>query len=88
MYEVMLHRLIPIVAAEFPYVHFIVGGDGPKKLLLEEMRERYLLHDRVELLGSVPHHAVRDVCGCSIAPKILIFTGSCQRSYISQLLTD
>lgn len=25
------------------------------------MRERYLLHERVELLGVVPHHQVRDV---------------------------
>lgn len=36
-------------------------GDGPKKLLLEEMRESYQLHDRIELLGAVPHHKVRDV---------------------------
>lgn len=49
-----------------------MGGDGPKKLLLEEMRERYLLHDRVELLGSVPHHAVRDVCGLAIVSHSLM----------------
>ena len=40
-------------------VYFIIGGDGPKKLLLEEMCERYQLHDRVELVGAVPHHKVR-----------------------------
>lgn len=42
-------------------MHFIIGGEGPKRLLLEEMRERHSLHHRVELLGAVPHDAVRDV---------------------------
>lgn len=65
------------------------GGDGSKKLLLEEMRERcqvcaslwvlaascvawpcqcltfiravWQLHDRIELLGAVPHSQVREV---------------------------
>ena len=57
----LLAKVIPLVCAKFTTVHFIVGGDGPKKLLLEEMRERYQLHDRVELLGTIPHHQVRDV---------------------------
>ncbi|CAE7341530.1 PIGA [Symbiodinium microadriaticum] len=54
-------KLIPRLCAEFPAVHFIIGGDGPKKLLLEEMLERHQLHDRVELLGVVSHDQVRDV---------------------------
>lgn len=57
----LLVKIIPIVCSKFPSVHFIIGGAGPKKLLLEEMRERYQLHERVELLGAVPHHQVRDV---------------------------
>lgn len=57
----LLVKVIPLVCAKFSNVHFIIGGDGPKKLLLEEMRERYQLHDRVELLGAVPHHGVRDI---------------------------
>lgn len=57
----LLVKIIPIVCSKFPSVHFIIGGAGPKKLLLEEMRERYQLHDRVELLGAVPHQQVRDV---------------------------
>lgn len=57
----LLVKIIPIVCVKFPVVHFIIGGDGPKKLLLEEMRERYQLHDRVELLGAVAHQNVRDV---------------------------
>lgn len=40
---------------------FVIGGDGPKKLALEEMREKHQLHDRVELLGSVKHADVRTV---------------------------
>lgn len=61
----------------------LTGGDGPKRVLLEQMKEQYQvcfktprswitalssqhlwskqLHDRVELLGAVPHHRVRDV---------------------------
>uniref|UniRef100_A0A7S2DRR2 Phosphatidylinositol N-acetylglucosaminyltransferase n=1 Tax=Octactis speculum TaxID=3111310 RepID=A0A7S2DRR2_9STRA len=54
-------RVIPVVCQRFPNVHFIIGGDGPKKLLLEEMREKYQLDDRVELLGAVPYSQVRNV---------------------------
>jgi phosphatidylinositol glycan class A protein len=36
-------------------VHFIIGGDGPKKAILEEMRKKYNLSDRMELLGRIPH---------------------------------
>jgi phosphatidylinositol N-acetylglucosaminyltransferase subunit A len=54
-------KVIPAVCSKFQNVHFIVGGDGPKKILLEEMREKYQLHDNVEFLGAVPHHLVRDV---------------------------
>lgn len=56
-----IYRIIPVVCKEYPFVYFIIGGDGPKKLLLEEMRERHQLHDRVELLGSVQQDQVRDV---------------------------
>ena len=37
------------------------GGDGPKRVLLEEVREKHQLHDRVELLGALEHSLVRDV---------------------------
>lgn len=57
----LLVKVVPVICNKFSNVHFIIGGDGPKKLILEEMRERYQLHDRVELLGAVPHHLVRDV---------------------------
>lgn len=42
-------------------VRFIVGGDGPKRVRLEEMREKHCLQDRVEMLGAVPHARVRSV---------------------------
>lgn len=38
-----------------------LGGDGPKRIDLEQMREKHLLHDRVELLGPIKHHEVRNV---------------------------
>jgi len=53
--------IIPIICRRFPNVHFIIGGDGPKRVNLEEMREKHQLHDRVELLGSVKHSNVRNV---------------------------
>jgi hypothetical protein len=57
----LLVGVIPLVCARLPHVRFVIGGDGPKRLLLEEMRERHRLQSRVELLGAVPHARVRDV---------------------------
>ncbi|GLD94757.1 hypothetical protein PINS_up003381 [Pythium insidiosum] len=57
----LVARAIPMVCAQDARVHFIIGGDGAKRLLLEEMREKFRLHDRVQLLGAVPHAQVRDV---------------------------
>lgn len=48
-------ELIPLAAAAEPRLRFVIGGDGPLRLLLEEMRERHGLLDRVTLLGAVPH---------------------------------
>lgn len=42
-------------------VRFIIGGDGPKRVRLEEMREKHSLQDRVDMLGAVPHAQVRSV---------------------------
>jgi len=57
----LVGRAIALVCARAPHVNFIIGGDGPKRLLLEEMRDKHRLHDRVELLGAVPNVQVRDV---------------------------
>ena len=41
-------------------VDFLVVGDGPKRILLEEMVERQGLQDRVTMLGELPHSLIRD----------------------------
>ncbi|KAJ3022256.1 hypothetical protein HKX48_006679 [Thoreauomyces humboldtii] len=57
----LMVAVIPCICAEFPDVDFIIAGDGAKRVDLERMREKYNLQDRVEMLGAVPHAAVRDV---------------------------
>lgn len=57
----LLVAAVPSVCELFPRVRFIIGGDGPKMVELEQMREQNLLQDRVELLGTVPNNEVRDV---------------------------
>ena len=37
------------------------GGDGPKLIDLLQMREKYLLQDRIELLGPIRHKDVLSV---------------------------
>ena len=50
--------VIPLVCARLSYVDFVIGGDGPKRLALDEMVERHNLHHRVAFLGPLPHTAV------------------------------
>ncbi|KAL7538288.1 hypothetical protein ACHAXR_008450 [Thalassiosira sp. AJA248-18] len=57
----LLVGVIPPICKAFPHVDFLIGGDGNKKLTLEEMVERERLQERVEFLGFVPHRSVRDV---------------------------
>uniref|UniRef100_A0A5B7BV36 phosphatidylinositol N-acetylglucosaminyltransferase n=1 Tax=Davidia involucrata TaxID=16924 RepID=A0A5B7BV36_DAVIN len=57
----LLVEVIPEVCSLYPNVRFIVGGDGPKRVRLEEMREKHSLQDRVEMLGAVPHAKVQSV---------------------------
>lgn len=57
----LLVEVIPEVCRLHPNVCFIIGGDGPKRVRLEEMREKHSLQDRVEMLGAVPHAQVRSV---------------------------
>ncbi|XP_053120906.1 phosphatidylinositol N-acetylglucosaminyltransferase subunit A [Hemicordylus capensis] len=57
----LLGGIIPELCQKYPDLHFLVGGEGPKRLLLEEVRERYQLHDRVRLLGALEHQDVRNV---------------------------
>ncbi|WFD49824.1 phosphatidylinositol N-acetylglucosaminyltransferase [Malassezia furfur] len=55
----LLLTAIPALCARHADVRFVIGGDGPKAVALEQMRERHMLQDRVELVGAVRQ---RDVC--------------------------
>lgn len=57
----LLIAAIPRILAAHPNVKFIIAGSGPKAIDLEQMLERNVLQDRVELLGPVRHEEVRDV---------------------------
>lgn len=56
-----LAELIAAVCARHADVNFVIAGDGPKRVLIEQCRERHGLQERVRLLGTVPHTQVRDV---------------------------
>ncbi|XP_069762860.1 phosphatidylinositol N-acetylglucosaminyltransferase subunit A-like [Narcine bancroftii] len=57
----LLAGIIPELCLKHPDLHFVIGGEGPKRIVLEEVREKYQLHDRVRLLGALEHKDVRDV---------------------------
>jgi phosphatidylinositol N-acetylglucosaminyltransferase subunit A len=57
----LLVAIIPKICAIHPAACFVIAGDGPKFLDLEQMREKYMLQDRVEMLGAIRHEQVRDV---------------------------
>lgn len=58
----LLIQVIPAICAQFgKKVRFVIGGDGPKKVDLEQMRERHKLQDQVELIGSVSTKQVPSV---------------------------
>lgn len=55
----LLVEAIPLICQAHPQVNFLIGGDGPKRVDLEQMRERHLLLDRVSLVGAVPQGEVQ-----------------------------
>ena len=57
----LLIAAIPRILASNPNTRFIIAGSGPKAIDLEQMLERNVLQDKVEMLGSVRHEEVRDV---------------------------
>ena len=57
----LLIDIIPEIIKKHKNVHFILGGDGDKLPLIHAMRDKYNLGDRMEILGRVPHHQVRNV---------------------------
>lgn len=42
-------------------INFIIAGDGPKRELLEEIREKNNMQDRIQMLGALEHAEVRGV---------------------------
>ena len=57
----LLIAAIPRILDQDPHVRFIIAGSGPKAIDLEQMLERRVLQDRVEMLGAVRHEEVRDI---------------------------
>ena len=57
----LLIEVIPEICKQLPNVNFIIGGDGPKKPLLDIMIDALGLKDRVKLTGFLPHQKVRDI---------------------------
>ncbi|XP_046832588.1 phosphatidylinositol N-acetylglucosaminyltransferase subunit A isoform X3 [Vespa crabro] len=57
----LLAHVIPEICSRHKNVNFLIGGDGPKRWLIEEIRERNLLQHRVTLLGSLEHAQVKHV---------------------------
>src|SRR5689334_3742588 len=49
----LLAGLIPIMCNTYKNVQFLIGGDGPKRIVIEEVVEKNCLQDRVTLLGAV-----------------------------------
>ncbi|GMS84092.1 hypothetical protein PENTCL1PPCAC_6267, partial [Pristionchus entomophagus] len=57
----LLCDVIPRICARYPHVHFVIGGDGEKRIEIEQMLERADLQLRVRMLGMLPHDEVRSV---------------------------
>uniref|UniRef100_A0A2I3GEA6 PIGA GPI anchor biosynthesis domain-containing protein n=1 Tax=Nomascus leucogenys TaxID=61853 RepID=A0A2I3GEA6_NOMLE len=53
--------LYPNSCQKYSDLNFIIGGEGPKRIILQEVPERYRLHDRVHLLGALQHKNIRSV---------------------------
>jgi phosphatidylinositol glycan class A protein len=57
----LLVAAIPHILAAHPNVRFIIAGNGPKAIDLEQMIERNVLQEKVLMIGPVRHEEVRDV---------------------------
>lgn len=57
----LLAGMIPKICQADPNVNFLVAGDGPKFIDIQQTIEKNRLQDRVELIGGVKHEKVRDV---------------------------
>ncbi|CAB3235681.1 unnamed protein product [Arctia plantaginis] len=57
----LMAAVIAEMCPKYPNLRFIIGGDGPKMWLLQEIRERMGLQHCVTLLGALKHSEVRNV---------------------------
>ncbi|OMJ16491.1 Phosphatidylinositol N-acetylglucosaminyltransferase gpi3 subunit [Smittium culicis] len=57
----LLTVAIPRICQMHKNVRFIIGGEGPKRVDLEQMREKFTLQDRVILIGEVLASEVRNI---------------------------
>jgi phosphatidylinositol glycan class A protein len=57
----LLVASIPRIIAANPNVRFLIAGNGPKAIDLEQMIERNVLQEKVLMMGAVRHEEVRDV---------------------------
>lgn len=57
----LLAKLIPIICDLYPEAEFLIGGDGPKRAMLNEVVRSNKLQDRVQLLGTVKADQVRNI---------------------------
>lgn len=51
---------------DMPNVHFLIGGDGPKRGLLEEVREKCNMQHRVTMLGALEHAKVSECAPAAV----------------------
>eukprot|EP00775_Hariotina_reticulata_P007529 gene7529-7739_t len=56
----ILALVIPEICHRHPHVNFLIGGDGPKRALLQQMIRQEGLQGRVRLAGAIPHEQARD----------------------------
>ena len=56
----VIPRICNTVFSNGATVDFIIAGDGPKRVLLEEVIQEYDLHDRVKMLGEVHSTKLRE----------------------------
>lgn len=57
----LLASMIPKICQANSNVNFLVAGDGPKFIDIQQAIEKNRLQDRVNLIGGVKHEKVRDV---------------------------
>lgn len=57
----LLNAIIPRICAQNEKVEFLIAGDGPRFIDMDQMIEHHRLQDRVKLIGSIKHEEVRNI---------------------------